>query len=383
MKFVDDEITRVKMADEVYIYGTGDVAKEVGFCLMNPPYQIKIEAFVVSDISEIKEKIFLNKPVLAYTDIADRKNALVVVAVLEKYRDEIDRNLDSIGINKRSYITFESDLWCEIRGEYFSNKSQGKGNKKYIWLEQELYEEMGDKVGSNHCEDDVKVYVAKSHVDKKLRERFDNRTWEENIQVGAALTDARVCAVTDNNGDNISEKNRQYCELTALYWIWKNTHSDIVGLSHYRRRFILSDNEINALAESDIDAVFTPPMLNEPNVEFMYSKNHSLRDWEIMKEAVYALEPDYVSSVNEIEKSESYIPYNMFIMKRNFLNTYCEWLFPILGYCEDKIGKKEDVYQNRYVGFLAERLMSVYFAKNVDKYKMVFAHKHFIETEVA
>ena len=72
----------------------------------------------------------------------------------------------------------------------------------------------------------------------------------------------------------------------------------------------------------------------------------------------------------------------MFIMKRGCLDAYCGWLFPILEYCEKKIGVKEDTYQNRYVGFLAERLMSVYFMHNKDKYKMIFAHKHFIETKV-
>ena len=42
------------------------------------------------------------------------------------------------------------------------------------------------------------------------------------IQAGAALTNQHYCSVTDHTGNNISVKNHEFCELTALYWIWKN-----------------------------------------------------------------------------------------------------------------------------------------------------------------
>ena len=41
----------------------------------------------------------------------------------------------------------------------------------------------------------------------------------------------------DNEGDNISLKNPRYCELTGIYWAWKNLDSDYLGLVHYRRYF--------------------------------------------------------------------------------------------------------------------------------------------------
>ena len=75
------------------------------------------------------------------------------------------------------------------------------------------------------------------------------------IQAGAALTPVRVGDFQDNTGDNISEKNRQYCELTALYWIWKNQTADYYGLEHYRRAFTLNDSEILDILSQGVDAI--------------------------------------------------------------------------------------------------------------------------------
>ena len=59
------------------------------------------------------------------------------------------------------------------------------------------------------------------------------------IHVGKALhPDVDLGIQGDDTGDNISLKNSSYCELTGMYWAWKNLKGvDVIGLCHYRRYF--------------------------------------------------------------------------------------------------------------------------------------------------
>ena len=88
------------------------------------------------------------------------------------------------------------------------------------------------------------IYVASSIYDKPLQDSYTFIKEEIVLQVGAALTAKRISpkAVADCEGESISNRNKQFCELTGLYWVWKNAREDYVGLVHYRRHFLLPDN---------------------------------------------------------------------------------------------------------------------------------------------
>lgn len=68
----------------------------------------------------------------------------------------------------------------------------------------------------------------------------------------------------------------------------------------------------------------------------------------------------------------------MFIMKKSVLDDLCTWLFPILDAVAEHGGQKEDNYLNRYPGFISERLITFFFEKNREKYKVVYADKNFL-----
>ena len=103
----------------------------------------------------------------------------------------------------------------------------------------------------------VNIYIA---AHKKFN--VPNNDIYIPLQVGAEGK-PNLGYTLDCSGDNISLKNPYFCELTGLYWIWKNSNADYVGLVHYRRFFyksalsniknILSKNEIiNILNKNDI-----------------------------------------------------------------------------------------------------------------------------------
>lgn len=368
-----NEIDKIVKTDAVYIYGAGDVAREVAFCITRAPYNKRIRAFLVSDITKEKRSDIYGIPILSYKEV--EKDALVLIAVLEKYRDEITGTLEKLGILNYCVLTYESDLWGEVRKRWFFEYRKGLG-EPVVSMRDALEGTRAD-LGKDIT---FRIFVAKSPFDRKLNTRVDNEEWETDIQVGAALTDQKVSDIVDSKGDNISIKNKQYCEMTALYWIWKNTSYDYTGLCHYRRRFALSEDDIRKLCNSDIDIVLTTPIVNIPDVKQMYGKNHLIEDWDVFGDAIEALFPDYKEDFHRFGEGILYVPYNMVIMRRECLESYCKWAFPVFEYIEEHTPKREDdTYQRRNIGFLSERVMSLYLLHHRNNLKMAYCDKFFYE----
>lgn len=193
------------------------------------------------------------------------------------------------------------------------------------------------------------------------------------IQVGASLH-PRLGYLTDDSGDNISEKNASFCELTALYYIWKNTDDTPVGLVHYRRFFykkkFRSDEKQIVEYQTfcnivDEKTVVLPQKhyFRRSNYE-QYSLLHKKKDMNLCRNAIHDFSPEYDEAFQSVMEQNYIYPYNMFVMTRKNFEHYMEWLFAILFRMEKLCDLSNyDAYNQRIFGFLSERLLNVWIIK--------------------
>lgn len=226
----------------------------------------------------------------------------------------------------------------------------------------------------------TEIYIA---THKKYQMPTDNIYVP--IHVGKANNDLDFGYIGDDTNNNISHKNSEYCELTALYWLWKNSQADIVGLVHYRRLFtnvkkdFLNDNEIKELLKKG--DIIVPKKRNYyiETIESHYSNAHYRKDLEIVRKHLSKEDQVYFDKLME---RRSLHLYNMFICKKETLNEYCEWLFPILKKLELDIDTSMyDSYQKRVIGFLAERLFNVWIIKKSKSLKIIEGNVINLENE--
>ena len=184
----------------------------------------------------------------------------------------------------------------------------------------------------------------------------------------------------DNTGDNISAKNANYCELTGLYWAWKNLKNDYIGLCHYRRYFarenIHTDNiekkKTAILHRKDYEKllqeydVILPVKRNYylETVRSQYEHAHNKRDIDETKRIVLELYPEYSEAFEKVMGRTKLYILNMFVMKKQQFDEYCSWLFSILFELEKRIDiSSYNMYEARVFGFIAERLFNVWLEK--------------------
>lgn len=185
----------------------------------------------------------------------------------------------------------------------------------------------------------------------------------------------------DSTGDNISIKNPNYCELTGLYWMWKNTKSKYIGLVHYRRYFfkkniyhtmdkVLTKNDVlNILKE--YDAIVPKKIkLIRMTTKNQFAKFHHIKDYDVCRDIIEEKYPKYLDSFDKVSNRNYFYAFNMCIMNKKQFDKYCEWLFDILFEVEKRVDiSNYTPYEKRLFGFLSERLFNVWLEENKLKLK--------------
>lgn len=183
----------------------------------------------------------------------------------------------------------------------------------------------------------------------------------------------------DNTGDNISAKNPKFCELTGLYWAWKNLKADYIGLVHYRRYFkkskriclkeetkfkhVLTGEQVEGLLEK---ADIILPKKRRYFIENLYKHyKHTMyvEPLDITGDIIKEKYPEYSNEFDRLKKRTSAHMFNMFIMKKEYFDEYCTWLFDILFELENRVKDKEKDYDSfhlRFYGRVSELLLDVW-----------------------
>lgn len=210
------------------------------------------------------------------------------------------------------------------------------------------------------------------------------------IQVGKATSQVSLGIQGDNTGDNISKKNSSYCELTALYWAWKNLKNvDYIGLCHYRRYFDFHKQvpqylpvyyeksekleqydftlSKEALKVLDNGGVIIPKKnIERQSLVIKYCLNHISDDLRILYQVISEY-PDkiYAKVFHDVMFGNKCSYFNMFIMPWTIFQDYCQWLFSILNSMEEMTDISHyNSVQKRIYGYMGERLLNVYLCAN-------------------
>lgn len=188
----------------------------------------------------------------------------------------------------------------------------------------------------------------------------------------------------DDTGNNISTLNLYLNEITALYWIWKNTRHSMIAFVHYRRFFTLDGK--NILTGDDAEKILRDYDIIVNECRFGYI---ALYDWKIMlstrrlaehiintiRKYIALRQPDYLDAYDRVNNGFGTFCYEIFVARRKVFDAYCEWLFSFIIDATEEILSTTDIASSddprtyRAVSFVAEHLLGVWIIKNRLKIK--------------
>lgn len=226
----------------------------------------------------------------------------------------------------------------------------------------------------------VEIYIL---THKKFDESYDGTIYKPLLN-GSALQDYDFGYLRDDTGDNISNLNTFFAELTGQYWVWKNSNADIVGFCHYRRWFVrnlkfeklTNEDIINDLEQYDIilpqktnfrkSVKETFKQLREKYPEY----GVKIEDYEKLHFVIKNYFPEYYGAYNEHMDAKYMYNNNMFICSKELADCYFDWIFDVIDKLKNEIDFSKYSDDNKRVfGFFSEHLLSIFVLKHKLKIK--------------
>jgi len=211
--------------------------------------------------------------------------------------------------------------------------------------------------------------------------------------------------LSESDGQNIKHLNKYYGELTAFYWVWKNklnefTNKDLVGFCHYRKLWLNDlSKQKNKLSFKSLNSKLLDSQnvfLNQKDVfqvqPIIFKNRNLIEDFSLIHNTniIYKcldfLPVKIRSNFLDHLQSNILYPLNMFIVKKNLFNEYCEILFPWVDKCMELFLKENILtsYNVRLPAFLTERFTSFWFSQNINKLNFSYARlgKFFLSNKI-
>lgn len=235
-------------------------------------------------------------------------------------------------------------------------------------------------IEKNELEKEVCIYIA-------AHKEFSVPQIEGYVPLWLGKSEYNVYGFQEDKEEpSISHLNVLINECTGLYWMWKHTKSDYIGLVHYRRYFI--NNKLEYDNKKILDLSQIKSILNEYDIilpEYVFfncsvyehlkmsiEEQAFIEGYKIVKELVDDKQPEYREAFNYVFEGNAMFPCNMFITRRDIFNQYCEWLFSIIIDAASSINVDNySAFSKRVIGFFAERLFTVWLVKQPLKIKQL------------
>jgi hypothetical protein len=270
----------------------------------------------------------------------------------------------------------------------------------------------------------IKIFVAHHKEGFVYRDEIF-----EPIQVGRAKSNFKLEMIGDDTGENISFKNSVYCELTAIYWAWKNcTENDYIGICHYRRYYsfnnpfftlfdrkcqrlkdivkrkylffakrkfydrgsiVIQDQKVFSKLIYDFTSRFKNEIISNREIDLYTLKllrfhNYTVYDQlcelagcgpiGILEKIVSDKYPAYSSFFKKtLNDNKTYFG-NMIIMKNKLFSEYSNFIFDILEEFEYRI-----ITSGWCINFLYEGCMSRYFGYLGELLTSIFIQKYYMD----